>query len=112
MPSSQKAVRLLMPLLLLLLFMFGCPFYELFGITCPCCGVTRAWLAFLCGDLVLAFQFHLFFPVVPVILLLVLLRNRIYLTKIVDVCLYVFAIVLFIYNGMRWVGLVNMPSHL
>lgn len=33
------------------LVLLGCPLYRFAGFTCPCCGVTRAWLCFLTGGL-------------------------------------------------------------
>ncbi|MBR0576835.1 DUF2752 domain-containing protein [Proteiniclasticum sp. BAD-10] len=46
-----------------------CIFYQLFGIPCPSCGMTRAFLHFLQGDLQEAFRFHPLFPLVPLLLL-------------------------------------------
>lgn len=46
-----------------------CIFYQLFGIPCPSCGMTRAYLHFLQGDLAEAFHFHPLFPLVPLLLL-------------------------------------------
>lgn len=109
MPTLNKISRILALPALLSLFIFGCPIYELFGITCPCCGVTRAWLAFVRGDLALAFQYHLFFPVIPVFLLLFFIYNHIRFTKRTAIFLYTMGITLFLYNVMRWIGLVNTP---
>ncbi len=47
----------------------GCLFRRLTGIHCPFCGMTRAHLALLKGDLKSAFEFHkLFFLGIPFIL--------------------------------------------
>lgn len=52
---------------------FGCPFYNVLGISCPCCGLTRAWICFLKGDMVGAFSYHpLFIPIAVVLVLFVL----------------------------------------
>lgn len=40
---------------------WGCPSLRLLQLPCPGCGVTRAWLAFLCGDLRQALAHNLFF---------------------------------------------------
>ena len=96
-------------LALISLLAFGCPVYELLGITCPCCGVTRAWLAFFSGDTALAFQYHLLFPVIPAVLFLFLFRKRTRFAKYADVFLYTVAAAVFLYNAMRWLGFVNMP---
>lgn len=63
-----KGVKLLLFLAaaaLLLFFFYRCPFRALFGISCPCCGMTRALLAALRGDLAAAFQYH---PLLPFLL--------------------------------------------
>ena len=41
--------------LFLFLIDVGCPFRFFFGISCPGCGMTRAWLAFFTGDVARAF---------------------------------------------------------
>lgn len=40
----------------------ACPLYQLTGLWCPGCGLTRATHALLRGDLGAAFGFNLFFP--------------------------------------------------
>lgn len=53
--------------------LFGCPFRRMTGIPCPLCGMTRAVLCLLRGDVSGAFHCHpLFFllPVLGVVLLL------------------------------------------
>ena len=40
------------------------PFTILFGIPCPFCGMTRAFLCLLSGDLTTAFYYHPLWPVV------------------------------------------------
>lgn len=41
-----------------------CPFRSIWGISCPGCGMTRALLAVLKGDLLAAFYYHLLWVVV------------------------------------------------
>lgn len=41
---------------LLLVFEFGCPLFKIFGITCPTCGVTRAWIFLLHGSITESFR--------------------------------------------------------
>lgn len=53
-----------------------CPIKFLTGVSCAGCGMSRAWWAFLRGDLVAAFSFHpLFFLVIPMTVVL-LLRKK------------------------------------
>ncbi len=41
----------------------ACPLYQMTGLWCPGCGMTRATHALLRGDIPAAFGFNLFFPV-------------------------------------------------
>lgn len=36
----------------------ACPVYLIFGIPCPGCGMTRAWISLFSGDIAKAFYFH------------------------------------------------------
>jgi len=55
--------------LLFLMFVYKCPFSYFFGVPCPGCGVSRAYLAALHFDFRAAFAYHpLFFTVAPAIL--------------------------------------------
>lgn len=47
-----------------------CPFFQCTGVPCPGCGLTRASLALLRGDVSGAFALHLFAPVLVVALML------------------------------------------
>ena len=42
--------------LLILVFLFGCPFMKIFKLPCPACGVTRAWIYLLKGNVKFAFE--------------------------------------------------------
>src|SRR4029077_16104100 len=56
-----------------------CPFFRVTGIPCPGCGLTRAVILLLKGDLQASLRFHAFAPIVPlaaVALILVLLLPR------------------------------------
>ena len=55
--------------LLFLMFVYKCPLNHFFGIPCPGCGVSRAYMAVFRLDFVRAFEYHpLFLTVAPVIL--------------------------------------------
>lgn len=54
-----------------------CPIRFLTGISCAGCGMTRAYLALLHGDIYRAAVYHPLFPIVPVFLVFFLLRNKI-----------------------------------
>ena len=103
--------RLLLVLGLVLLVIYGCPVYRICNIPCPCCGVTRAWLAFLQGQIELAFRYHALFPVIPVLILLYMFQERFSARwkQYINVIFLIMATVLFIYAIMRWTGFVDMP---
>lgn len=96
---------------LVLANMWKCPVYSIFGVPCPCCGVTRAWIAFLKGELLLAFRYHGLFPLIPVFLVCAVWRMLDIPRKKrwLDICLYVCAIGIFVYGFLRWIGVVTMP---
>ncbi len=45
---------------------YKCPMKLLFGIPCPCCGITRAMISLLKGNIRESFYYH---PVWPIIIL-------------------------------------------
>lgn len=51
----------------------ACPFYLLFGIPCPGCGMTRAWISLFCGEVTKAFYFHPIFFAAAVVAVCVIL---------------------------------------
>ena len=55
---------------ILYIFQIGCPILRFTGIPCPGCGMTRAWLAVLRGDLVTAFSYNAMFWSVPILCLM------------------------------------------
>ena len=55
--------------IMVILFVYKCPFNYFLHIPCPGCGITRAYLALLDLDVGSAFRYHpLFFTVAPTIL--------------------------------------------
>lgn len=53
----------------------GCPIKWATGVSCPGCGLTRAWLACLHGHLRQALAYHPLFWSVPALLVLACVRN-------------------------------------
>lgn len=65
MTAKKRAVRRLCALLAavgVLVLLYHCPFRYFFGTACPGCGMTRALLAVLRGDLSAAFGYHPLWP--------------------------------------------------
>ncbi len=56
----------------------GCVWRYFFGIPCPGCGMTRAYIALLHLDIRRAFYFHAMFWSVPVLLLYVLFDGKLF----------------------------------
>ncbi|MBQ9887502.1 MAG: DUF2752 domain-containing protein [Lachnospiraceae bacterium] len=56
--------------------LFGCPIKRVTGLSCPGCGMTRAWLSLLHGSVHEAFHYHPLFITAPFIVMAVLFGNR------------------------------------
>ncbi len=53
----------------------GCPIRFFTGISCPGCGMTRAYFSLLRLDFIAAFRYHPLFPLPPVLLLFYILKE-------------------------------------
>lgn len=76
-----KFLLVIITLLMLMVynFLFGtvCIFKAIFGIPCPSCGMSRAWIEILNNNYKLAFHYHPLFWIVPVIVFLFLFKEKI-----------------------------------
>lgn len=63
-------ISLFILILLSLLGLYRCPFRYIFGIPCPLCGMTRAFISLLKLDIGKAFYYHAFWPVIVVLFIL------------------------------------------
>ncbi len=75
-------------------FGITCPIKYLTGISCPGCGMTRAWIAFLHLDISKALQYHPLFFLPPLFVVTVIFRNKVN-KKIYSILIFTF-IVLFV----------------
>ncbi len=77
----SKYLSLIVIFVLVIIFLYitgiGCPIKFVSGISCPGCGLTRAWLAFLHLDIKGAFYYHPLFFLVPFIIALVICKDRV-----------------------------------
>ncbi len=64
-------------ILLVYLLRIGCPIKFITGISCPGCGMTRAYYSLLHLDFKNAFYYHPLFWTLPIIILLILFKDKI-----------------------------------
>lgn len=76
----------------------SCIFNEIFGIPCPGCGMTRAWLSVLRLDFYKAFSYHLMFWVLPVLYLCFLKDGKLFKSRHLNTCFYILIIIGFTIN--------------
>lgn len=83
METWTKARRLVAGLVILIAVLIayhvlgiGCPIRFLTGVSCPGCGMTRAWLSVLSLRFDMAMAYHPLFWLVPVIIAVMLMRDR------------------------------------
>lgn len=93
-------------------FLTGCPVYELTGLPCPMCGVTRAWCSFLQGDLLDAFRCNALFLLIPPMIVLYAHIDKIPLEwrKYAEFFLCVTVGAMALVNFARILGWVPMPG--
>lgn len=87
------AVVVALAALVLHVLRVGCPIKFLTGVSCPGCGMTRAWLCALCLDFPSAVAYHPLFWLVPVAVVLAVLQTHVggrALTAAVLVCVALF----------------------
>ena len=88
----------------------GCPIYELFGICCPLCGTTRAWISFINGDIEAAFRYHPLFLITPLWFLAAVHYESIFnKNKTIGCVLICIAALLAIINLLRILHIIECP---
>lgn len=87
----------------------GCIIYAITGLNCPTCGMTRAWLALLSGDIEMAFYFHPLFMFVPIVLGLYFFNHEFWgKKKFVNVIIYTLLAIYIAVYIVRMFGLLDM----
>ena len=85
----RERISRLLPGALLLLLICGilwlwfalersCVIRGITGIPCPCCGLSRAWMAVLRLDFAAAFHYHPMFWSIPIFLLMLLFNGQLF----------------------------------
>lgn len=86
---------------------YGCPIFKLFGVCCPLCGTTRAWISFLSGEIPEAFRYHPLFLISPLCFFVAVHYTVLFKrNRIIGCFLLCFAFLLAAYNLMRITGLI------
>jgi uncharacterized membrane protein len=94
-----------------ILVFYGCPVYNWFGICCPLCGTTRAWLCFLRGDVEAAFYFHPLFLITPFwFFVAVHYGGRIPRKRWSECILLAISVLLAVINILRLIGILPSPG--
>lgn len=76
-----------------------CLFYNTYGVACPSCGMTRAYISLLHGDIYRAFYFHPLFWAVP--FLLIFFKNKKCFYFIAALFFIVWIVRMFLYFPVR-----------
>lgn len=104
---------------LLYVLHIGCPIKFITGLSCPGCGLTRAWVSFLTLDPVTAMEYHPLFWMIPFIFAIFIgsnyISNKKVLTAIVVVLIVCFVVVWVIRlctdgDMQMWILLSNMDA--
>lgn len=90
--------------------LLGCPFKKVFGISCPGCGLTRASLAALSGDLPWAFALHPLFPVPYAAALIGIIYFFARKKTVRIICASLLILLLFLFLSVYVIRLVLYPS--
>jgi hypothetical protein len=82
-----------------------CYFKAFFGIPCPGCGLTRAFISFFTGDYSAAFFYHPLFLAIPLVIMTVLFRKFSFLGRLYS-STYFWIIILVIFLGVYIVRII------
>ena len=92
------------------LAVFGCPLFRLTGLTCPGCGLTRAYIHAFHGDFATAFRYNPFFFTLPFYVFIFAHRNCAFMRRFrraADIFLAVYTVILLAFAVGRNCGLIS-----
>jgi hypothetical protein len=72
----------------------GCIVQEIANISCPTCGMTRAFLALLNGDIKASFNYHPMLWSVPILILMFLFYEKFFTGKIKNFFVFLLILIL------------------
>jgi len=102
-----KTLRIMLAAVIIIFFLYKCPFEYIFGIPCPGCGMTRAFIALLKLDFAEAFYFHPLFPIVIVVLIFAVLdyfKVFVFSRKFKDIATIVIPLIFIVVYFIRMFG--------
>ena len=85
---------------IVIVLFYHCPVQLIFGIPCPGCGMTRAYLALLRLDFAAAFEYHPLFPIPAIAFVYHIFRRKIKLNKKIEIAFLILFLILFL---VRWI---------
>lgn len=95
-------------IILILIFNTKCIFKSIIGIPCPGCGLTRAWISFIEGDIPKAFYWHPLFLMIPILAILIFLYFKGSLIKYRRYILILIMIIVSLYLVIYVVRMINL----
>lgn len=104
--SRLKGLVMVVALYYIVAWFIGCPVRFFLGISCPGCGITRAWLAALTLDFHQAFSLHPLFWMVPFLILAVLFEDKLASSR----WRYVVVLICLIFIAVFFVRLIGYPD--
>lgn len=81
---------------LFIVFIYKCPFLLIFRFPCPGCGLSRAMLSFIYGDISEAIRYHPLFPLVIFDFCYLIIRPKHKFPVWIEVLLLIISVLLFI----------------
>lgn len=85
---------------ILIFFFYKCPFYSLFNIPCPGCGMTRAYKSLLLLNIQAAFEYHPLFPLPLLAVIYQLFHKKVNIGKKNEGIVLIIILILFL---VRWI---------
>ena len=104
---TPKVISSFFLICLAIYFLYKCPFESIFGICCPGCGMTRAFIALIQFDITASFHYHPLYPIVIVVVIYLILKKLDIFTfskKTENILLYVICTLFFVVYFIRLFG--------
>ncbi len=98
--NFQTSAVLIVSFAVVFLGYYTCPIRYLFGIPCPGCGMTRAYLSLLKLDFAKAFEYQSLFPIPILAVIYFLFRKKLAFSKTTENILLYTVIGVFL---LRWI---------